>query len=146
VGATALLTGIGTTIGFVAFLVPGLLLAARWAVAPQAAALEREGPLSAIGASTRMTEGRRRHVLGLILSLAIFAVAADQLARALPLGSSSGVASVAVGIAVQTLIASLAALTLALLYFDLLAPARAELRAPKRHSRKPRPVHTGSNP
>jgi hypothetical protein len=146
VGATALLTGIGMTIGFFAFVVPGVLLVARWAVAAQAAAVEREGPLAAIGSSTRLTEGRRLHVIGLILWLAIIAVAADEIARALPLGSSSGAAAVAVGIAVQTLVASVGALTLALLYFELRIPARADLRALKRHSRKPRPVHTGANP
>ncbi len=117
VGATALLAGIGTTIGLFAFLVPGILLAARWAVAAQAAAVEREGPLAAIASSNQLTQGRRLHVLGLFLAIAIIAVAADELARALPLGGSSGVASVAVGIAVQTLIASVGALTLALLYF-----------------------------
>jgi hypothetical protein len=144
VGATALLTGTGTAIGTLAFLVPGLLLAARWAVAAQAAAVEREGPLAAIGSSTRVTEGRRWHVLGLLLSLAIIAVGVDQLARALPLGSSSGAVAVAVGIAVQTLVASLGALTLALLYFELRGPGEAEPRAPERRGRKPRPAHTGS--
>jgi hypothetical protein len=42
-------------------------------------------------------------------------------AAAIPLGSSSGAGSVALGIAVHTLTASFAALTFALLYFDLLA-------------------------
>lgn len=42
-------------------------------------------------------------------------------AAALPLGSNSDPGSVALGIAVHTLTASFAALTLALLYFDLLA-------------------------
>ena len=45
--------------------------------------------------------------------------------RAIPLGSTSGVASVTVGIALDTVIASFAALTLALLYFDLRSSPQA---------------------
>ncbi len=46
--------------------------------------------------------------------------------RAIPLGSTSGAASVALGIGVYTVTASFAALTLAILYFDLRARLHSE--------------------
>lgn len=131
VSATALLTGLAEAVGFLALLVPGILLFARWAVASQAAALDDAGPLGAIRSSTHLTAGRRRLVLGLLLVLAVLFIAVDEAARRLPLGSTSGVPSVVAGIAVQTFAASVGALTLALLYFTL--------NAPEHRRRKPRP-------
>jgi hypothetical protein len=144
VTATSLVTGVGITVGLVALVVPGVLLLLRWAVASQVAAIERQGPLAAIRSSSRLTNGRRLHVLGLVLSVGLVAFATDELARALPLGSSSGVVEAVVGIAVQTLIASVGALTLALLYFDLRGPAQVGPHNPMRQQRKPRPARRRS--
>jgi hypothetical protein len=132
VSATALLTGLAEALGFLALVVPGVLLFTRWAVSSQAAAIDGEGPLAAIRSSTRLTGGRRWHVFGLLLVVIVIVIAVDEIARALPLGSTSAAPSVAIGIAVQTFGASLGALTLALLYFELNV-------VPGRRRRKPRP-------
>jgi hypothetical protein len=71
VSATALLTGFVEAVGFVALLIPGILLFARWAVASQVAALDGNGPLAAIRSSNRLTSGHRRLMLGLLLILAV---------------------------------------------------------------------------
>jgi hypothetical protein len=132
VSATALLTGLAEAAGFLALVVPGILLFARWAVASQAAALHGGGPLAAIRSSDRLTSGHRRRVIALLLILALLFIAVDEAARRLPLGSTSGALSVVTGIAVQTFAASVGALTLALLYFTL--------NAPEHRRRKPRPL------
>jgi hypothetical protein len=119
VGATALLVSIGTWVGFIALVVPGIVLAITWAVAIQTAAVEHEGVRAAMRRSMRLTAGHYCHVVGLLLIIWLIAIASDLLSRALPLGRSSSFPSVLVGIAYFTFVASFSALTLALLYLDL---------------------------
>ena len=131
VSATALLAGLGVALATLALVVPGLLLLTRWAVSSQVAAIERRAPLAAIRSSSGLTDGRRRHVLGLLSITIAISIAVDEIGRALPVGNTSAAPSVAIGIAVQTFSATFVALTLALLYFDL--------NAEERRRRKPRP-------
>jgi len=119
VAATEIAANLGIFLGLIALIVPGVVLILRWAVAAQAAALENEGWQDALTSSRRLTAGRYRHVLGLLLFTLALGIGANFGARELPLGSTSGIGSVTVGIAVFTFIASLSALTLALLYFEL---------------------------
>ena len=119
VAAAEVMTSIGIFLGFVALIVPGVLLAIRWAVVAQAAALENEGWLAALGSSHRLTATHRKHVFGLLFVAGVLAIGVLFGVRAIPLGSTSGAASVAVGILADTVIASFAALTFALLYFGL---------------------------
>jgi hypothetical protein len=119
VAAAAVMSSLGIALGYVALIVPGILLGLRWAVVAQAAALEHEGWLGALRSSGRLTHGHYWHVFGLILVAGALAVAVRLGFGAFALGSTSGVASVSVGIAVDTFVASFAALTLAMLYFDL---------------------------
>jgi hypothetical protein len=133
VAAADVITSLGIGLGFVALIIPGILLWLRWAVVAQAAALEHEGWLPAMRSSTRLTAGYYWHVLGLLLVTAVPLTGAFIGARAIPLGSTSGVASVTVGIAIDTAAASVYALTLALLYFDLRARARQPAGAPREH-------------
>jgi hypothetical protein len=116
--------------------VPGILLAVRWAVVAQAAALEGEGWIDALRSSRRLTTGHGWHVFGLLLVTGALNAAVLVGARAIPLGSSTGAGSVAVGTTVETLVASFSALTLALLYFDL--QARREAAAAEASRAAPR--------
>jgi len=133
VAAADVVTGLGIFLGFFVLIVPGILLWLRWAVVSQAAALEHEGRLPAMRSSTRLTAGHYRHVLGLLLVTAVPLSGVFIGARAIPLGSTSGVASVMVGVAINTVTASVSALTLALLYFDLRAREPQPARAPREH-------------
>lgn len=136
VAAAEIMANIGIAIGYAALIIPGIVLALRWSVVAQAAALEGEGWLASLRSSRRLTATHYAHVFGLGLAVAALTFAATRGARALPLGDSSGAASVAVGVAVDSLIASLGALTLALLYFDLRArqvPAASTTSAPRDH-------------
>jgi hypothetical protein len=125
VAAAEIVADVGIYLGFLALIVPGVVLALRWAVVAQAAALENEGWLEALRSSRRLTSGHYGHIFGLLLLTGALATAVLIGVRAIPLGSTSGAASVTVGIALDTVIASFAALTLALLYFDLRSSPQA---------------------
>lgn len=71
----ALLVGLGAFVGFLFFVIPGLILIVRWAVAAPAAVIEREGPTHSIGRSAELTEGHRWAVFGLVLLYSVFAFA-----------------------------------------------------------------------
>jgi hypothetical protein len=138
VAAAEIVSSIGIFLGTIALLVPGILLSVRWAVVAQAAALEGGGWVDALRSSRSLTTGHGWHVFRLLLVTGVLNAAVLYGARAIALGSSSGAGSVAVGTAVETLVASFSALTLALLYFDLqarraLAGAETPPAAPREH-------------
>lgn len=117
--AAQIMATLGIALGFIALIIPGILLSLRWAVVAQAAAIEQEGWLPALRRSGRLASGHYGHIFGLLFFTGLLTVIVTRGAAAIPLGSSSGVASVAFGIAVHTLTASFMALAAALLYFDL---------------------------
>jgi hypothetical protein len=129
VAAAEIMASLGIALGLVAFVIPGIVLSLRWAVVAQAAALEGEGWLDALRSSRRLTATHYEHVFGLLFLTGILAFVVLLGVRAIPLGSTSGAASVTVGIVVETAIASFAAVTLALLYFGLRAWPEATRRA-----------------
>lgn len=134
VAAAEVVAGIGIVVGFLLLIVPGVLLLIRWAVVAQTAALERVDWLGALRRSAELTAGDYLHVLAVILIVGL----GEQLIKGIGgaiVGSGAGVLSVLVGIAVDTITLSFAALTTAMLYFDLLArkgattaPAREDIR------------------
>ena len=85
------------------------------------AAIDHEGWLPSLRRSGELTRGNYLHILGLLVVTALLAGGLNLAAGAIPVGSSSGAASVTLGIAARTITASFTALTLALLYFDLRA-------------------------
>jgi hypothetical protein len=137
VAAADVMSSIGIALGYIALIVPGVLLGLRWAVVAQAAALEEESWLDALRSSRLLTATHYSHVFGLVLLCGIAAAALRFGVRALPLGSSSGAGSVTVGVVTDTVIASFVALTLALLYFDLRARPRAAEQAKRAEREHP---------
>ncbi|HWX97461.1 MAG TPA: hypothetical protein VNZ01_11505 [Solirubrobacteraceae bacterium] len=124
VAAAVIAAGLGIGLGFLALIVPGILLALRWSVVAQVAAVDHDGWLPALRRSGELTRGNYWHILGLLLLTGLLASGVTLAATAIPLGSTSGAGSVALGIAVRTITASFTALALALLYFDLRARGR----------------------
>jgi hypothetical protein len=123
--AAVIVSGAGIALGFLALIVPGILLAMRWAVVAQVAAIEHEGWIPSLRRSAELTRTHYLHIFGLLFLVGVVTAGVTAGARAIPLGSTSDVASIAVGIAVRTITASFAALTVAILYFDLRARATA---------------------
>jgi hypothetical protein len=121
--AAVIVAGLGIALGFLALIVPGVLLALRWSVVAQVAAVEHGGWIPSLSRSRALTRGHYWHIFGLFVITALVNGGLGFAAAALPLGSTSGAASVAVGIATHTITASFSALTLAILYFDLRARA-----------------------
>ena len=124
VGAVSVLTFLGAAAGLLIFVIPGVLLWLGWAIAPQTAAVEDAGVFAAMRRSRELARGSYRHMLGVGIVLAVVAVGVIEPARAIPLGSTSGVASVSVGVVLETVVSSFSALVTALLYFDLKARSR----------------------
>jgi hypothetical protein len=133
VAAAVIVSTLGIGLGFLALIVPGVLLALRWSVVAQVAALEHLDWGSSLGRSRELTRGHYGHIFGLLLIAWILATGITLGVRPIPLGSTTGAASVAVGIATRTITASFSALTLALLYFDLRA-RQAAPAAPREYA------------
>ena len=121
VGAAAVIAAAGTELGFLALLIPGIVLAIRWIVVAQSAAIEQAGVRPALHRSWQLTHGHEWHVLGLILAVGLPLGTVGLGAVRLTNGSGTSAGALAVGIVVNTVLASFSALTTALLYFDLLA-------------------------
>lgn len=115
------LAGIAIGIGFFALLVPGIILWVRFSVVAQAAAIERKGVRPAWRRSRELTRGHGLHIFGLLLAVGVLTVGIVLGAFALTTGAATSPGAVALGIAIDTVLASFTALATALLYFDLLA-------------------------
>jgi hypothetical protein len=122
VTAAEIIAGILIALGFVALIIPGIILSLRWSVVAQTAAVDHEGWLPALRRSGRLTAGHYWHVFRVLLAIGLLAFLLAVVTGAVVGGGhGTGVASVLIGIVVYTIIASFEALTLAVLYFDLRA-------------------------
>jgi hypothetical protein len=128
VAAAQIVAAIGIGIGVFAFVIPGVILLIRWAVVAQVAAAERTDWLGALRRSGQLTAGNYVHVLGLVALTTVVTLLLSQAGEAVT-GTSAHAPQVALGIVVQTVVRSFAALTTAILFFDLLARKAA---SPKR--------------
>jgi hypothetical protein len=123
VSAAEIVATLGTIAGYVALIVPGVLLTLRWIVVAQAAAIEHDGWSAALRRSWQLTDGHYRHIIGLLLVTVALSFAVAVGAAAIQPAGNAGVAAVTLDIALDTLVASFVALTTAILYFDLLVRA-----------------------
>jgi hypothetical protein len=129
----ALLVGLGTGIGLLLLIIPGLFLIVRWAVAAPAALIEREGPTHSIGRSAELTQGHRWAVFGLVLLYFVFFYASI-IGLSMVLAATGDIGSTASGVmtrdvsgyiyagataVVETLLSLVATVGMASLYFEL---------------------------
>jgi hypothetical protein len=121
VAVAALIAGVAIEIGFFALVIPGLILWVRLSVVAQAAAVESGGARAALRRSWRLTRLDQGHVFGLLLVVGALVVVPSLGALALSNRSGSSPGLLALGITINTIVASFTALTTALLYFDLKA-------------------------
>jgi hypothetical protein len=121
--AAQIVAGIGIGVGLLAFIIPGVYLLIRWAVVAQAAALEHTDWMGALRRSGELVRGNFVHVFGVVIVTTAVNLGLSETAGALS-ANKTQVADVIIGIAVGTIIRSFAALTTAILYFDLLARER----------------------
>jgi hypothetical protein len=118
---TALLVGLGVTIGFIAFIIPGLVLLTQWAVAAPVVVCEVRTPTQAIGRSRQLVHGHGWRVF----SVLVVTVLLTLVARLTLLSLAAAISNTDVVLAVASLIASMLtapvfALASAVLYLELL--------------------------
>jgi hypothetical protein len=121
--AAQIIATLGIGLGLI-LIIPGIILAIRWAVVAQAAAIENENWVEALKRSGELTAGNYLHVLGLLIAAGLIAVTLTNVAIAI-VGTHRSVGAIAVGIVVETLARSFVSLTASILFFDLRARKQA---------------------
>jgi hypothetical protein len=117
--AAAAASWLGVTAGFLALVVPGVLLYLRWSVVAQAATLGADSWRDALRWSSKLTKGHYLHIFGLLVLTAVTTAVPDLLTN-LAFGiRTTTVASFTVRTCVAVATSSFTALALALLYYDL---------------------------
>ena len=70
----SILVGLGVGIGFLLLVIPGIILALRWAVAVPACVVENKGPFESMRRSAELTKGHRWKIFGIWVLLTIAAI------------------------------------------------------------------------
>jgi Protein of unknown function (DUF2510) len=121
VAAATIMASLGIVLGLVALIVPGIILALRWAVVAQAAAIEHEGWLPALRRSAELTHKTYgRIILFFLITVFIIGIPTAVIGAQFDPDETT-TASVLVGLPVQVLAASFGALCTAFLYYALRA-------------------------
>ncbi len=124
VSAAVIISTLGIFAGFIALIVPGILLSLRWSVVAQAAALDHGSWTDALRRSTDLTRGNYWHIFGLLFLVGLLSGIVGFAVEAAFHHPSTTVASFVAGTALQTVVRSFTALATALLYFELMARGR----------------------
>jgi len=116
------LAGIAVGIGFLLFVVPGLILLTIWAVVAPVVVVERSGVIGAFGRSRELVRGNGWQVFGVILVVFLIAVVAGLALGAIGSGIADGVGmQILFNLIASTITAPIAALAAATIYFRLTA-------------------------
>jgi hypothetical protein len=116
--AVSIMFAIGVGLGFVLFIIPGLILLTLWSVVAPVTVLERPGILAAFGRSRELVRGNGWPVFGVIVLVYVVVLA---------ISLAAGIASTPLGFlgralinwAVTVAIAPVPALSASVLYFAL---------------------------
>jgi hypothetical protein len=127
-GAVALYA-LGTAIGFLLLIVPGIWIGVRWYFATQAAVLDQAAPSASLRHSAALVDGRWWEAFGALLTGGVLFGGASALAQAAAGLVHEGVAYVTLLTVIQAVALSLSALFGTLLFFTLHA-RRAAAQAP----------------
>lgn len=122
VAAAQIMAGLATGFGFVLFIIPGLFLLAMWAIVAQVAAIETTSWVGALQRSAALSHGSRWHTLGVVVSVGIINAVFDDICGS-AVGSGLSIGALIAGVVAETITLSFAALTSAMLYYDLRARA-----------------------
>jgi hypothetical protein len=118
---TAILVGVGVFLGFVAFIIPGLVLLTWWAVAAPVVVCEVRTPTQAITRSRELVRGHAWRVFSVLIVTFMRVLIADlALASAANAVSGSDLAFAVAQLVAATITAPVFALASAVLYLELL--------------------------
>jgi ABC-type multidrug transport system fused ATPase/permease subunit len=114
----SLLFGVGVGIGFLFFIVPGLVLIVLWALVAPVTVLERPGIFAAFGRSRELVRGNGWNVFAVLLVVFV-AVVVISISAGIGSNSLGSVGRALVQWVVNAAVAPLAALSASVLYFAL---------------------------
>jgi hypothetical protein len=118
---TAILVGLGVFVGFLAFLIPGLVLLTWWAVAAPVVVCEVRTPTEAISRSRGLVRGHGWRVFSVLVVTFLLVLIADLLLASLANAiSGSDIAMAVAQLLAGTITAPVFALASAVLYLELL--------------------------
>jgi hypothetical protein len=127
--ATAIMAALGVLVGFVMLIVPGIVLAFRWYVAVQAAAIEHEGWLPALRRSRQLTVGVYGHLFGFGILIGVISEVPLLIGKVGVTGHDTLALAFLGGVMLHAFALAFTALATALLYFDLVS--RRESASPQ---------------
>jgi hypothetical protein len=117
-----ILAGLGIGVGFLLFVIPGLILLTIWSVIAPVIVAERSGVIDAFGRSRALVKGNGWQVFGVILVVFLITAIASGILSAIGAGISDSFAvQVLVNVIASTLTAPIAALAASVIYFRLLS-------------------------
>ncbi|HEY2333696.1 MAG TPA: hypothetical protein VGH58_01640 [Solirubrobacterales bacterium] len=123
--------GICIGLGFLLFVIPGLILLTIWSVIAPVIVVERSGVFAAFGRSRALVKGNGWQVFGVIFVVFLITAVASVVLGAIGAGISDSFAmQVLVNLIASTLTAPIAALAAATIYFDLLSIGEAAAPVP----------------
>ena len=120
VAAAEIIVGIGVAIGLAFLIIPGVILALRWAVVAQAAAVERTDWPTALRRGAELARRNYARIFVLLIVVALVNVTLTGIGGGI-VGTHKGPVQVVVGIIIVVLTRAFGALVTAMLYFDLRA-------------------------
>jgi hypothetical protein len=127
--AVSLLTGFTIALGCLLFIVPGLVLLTRWAVAVPVVMLEGRSPSDAMRRSRELVRGNGRAVLNVVLTVGFMTAIVGFFFAIIARGNGFFVIWLA-GTVAATLTAPYAAHAVTVLYYRLTEPERPVVLAP----------------
>ncbi len=130
VSAVVLITTLATFAGYIALIVPGILLTLRWSVVAQSAAVDGGGWKEPLRRSRELTRGNYLHIIGLGLLALIVTGLPGSLIEIPFRHSDTTVFTFLLGTLVQIVQRSFTALSSAVLFFELKARAGAKAASP----------------
>lgn len=119
VAAATVVSWLGIVLGFVALIVPGIILLLRWVVVAQAAAIEHEGWLPALRRSGQLSSRNYGHIAAFLIMVGVIVTVPSVVASIVFGQHNTSAAAFLAGLVVHVITASFAALATALLYYDL---------------------------
>ncbi len=114
-----IVAGIAIGIGFLLFIVPGLILLTLWAVAAPVLVLEREGVFASLGRSRELVRGNGWQVFGVIVAIFAIEIVIGLVLSAIGAIGDSAALRFIVQLIVNVLLAPVSALAASTIYFAL---------------------------
>jgi len=113
-----IVAGVGIVVGFIIFVIPGLILITIWSVFVPVIVLEHPQGLGALSRSRELVRGNGWRVFGVILVLFVLVVVISSVIEAAADSAGTGV-GIVVRVVIGVLTAPISALAAAVLYFEL---------------------------